>query len=235
MIVKGFNTDRIFFFCLLGSFLGHVLLLPVTNFIVPMTDRIKVKPIEVIYRSPVKDNKANSVAQIQSVGDRKETRKASTVATARNLTEKQLLGTTLFRDTGRAVTKIDISDKQTIKMANLVEKRSITVPVWSSQKITNPQYLSYNDRIRDKIRNRAYFYIDDPKFEAGDVYMTFVVTSDGVLKDLQVINERSRANEYLRHVGLRSIKESSPFPPFPVELKYPELSFNVVISFEVSK
>ena len=119
-------------------------------------------------------------------------------------------------------------------MTSLIEKRSISVPVVATQKITNPNYIGYNDRIRDKIRNRAYFYIDDPQFQQGEVYLTFIVTSDGNLKDLQIIGERTHANDYLRAVGLRSVKESSPFPPFPASLKYPELSFNVVISFQVN-
>jgi len=34
---------------------------------------------------------------------------------------------------------------------------------------------------------------------------------------------------------LRSIKDANPFPPFPKDLNYPELTFNVVISFEVNE
>ena len=237
MLERIFNAteERIIYFALLGSCLVHALALGVSYFLMPQTVKDRVKAIEIVYHVKSRPKAEIKQAQIQSVASVKGPQKASVEPLSRSMREKQLLGAALFRDTIAPATRIDVSDKQLIKMANMVEKRSITVPALNAQKITNPQYLSYNDRIRDKIRNRAYFYIDDPKFQAGEVYMTFVVTSDGALKDLQVINDRSHANDYLRTVGLRSIKESSPFPPFPSELKYPELSFNVVISFEVSK
>ena len=60
-----------------------------------------------------------------------------------------------------------------------------------------------------------------------------MLSSDGSLKEIKIINNKTVANDYLRNVGLRSIKESSPFPAFPFDLKYPELSFNIVISFEI--
>jgi len=104
-----------------------------------------------------------------------------------------------------------------------------------SEKITNPKYINYHEVIRSKIKNRAYFYVNDPQFESGEVYLTFVLNSDGHLSRIKIIDEKTRANSYLRSVGLRSIKESSPFPTFPSDLAYPELSFNVIISFEVGE
>ena len=55
----------------------------------------------------------------------------------------------------------------------------------------------------------------------------------GELQRVKVIENETKANDFLRAVGIRSIKESGPFPPFPKELRYPELTFNVVISFEL--
>jgi outer membrane biosynthesis protein TonB len=227
--------DRIIYFALIASCLVHAIILVVSYFFIPHNVKAKIKAVEIVYHSKPQAKKEVRPAEIHSVADLKEARKSTRDLLSRTEAEKQLLSSSMTRDAIRPVSKGDILDKQPIKIPSLAEKRSITVPVLTSQKITNPQYLSYNDRIRDKIRNRAYFYIDDPKFQAGEVYMTFVVSADGNLKELQVINERSHANEYLRQVGLRSIKESSPFPAFPPELRYPELSFNVVISFEVSK
>ncbi len=226
--------DRVIYYALLASCLTHAIILAISFFLIPQNVKAKIKTVEIVYHSKPKPKAEIRPAEIHRVADLKEARKPVRDLLSRSQTEKQLLSSSMMRDAVQPVAKADILDKQPIKMPNLVEKRSISLPVLTAQKITNPQYLSYNDRIRDKIRNRAYFYIDDPKFEAGEVYMTFVVSSDGNLKDLQVINERSRANEYLREVGLRSIRESSPFPAFPPELRYPELSFNVVISFEVS-
>ena len=128
---------------------------------------------------------------------------------------------------------LDKRDTPRIDIADI--DRKVTIPVLQSEKISNPQYLSYNETIRQKIRQRAYQYINHPDFKEGEVYLTFVLSADGTLKDLKLIAERTSANDYLKEVGLRSIKESSPFPPFPQNLAYPELTFNVVISFEVGK
>ena len=38
--------------------------------------------------------------------------------------------------------------------------------------------------------------------------------------------------DYLRSVALKSIKESNPFPPFPIGFNYPEFTFNLMISFQ---
>ncbi|MCB9772556.1 MAG: hypothetical protein H6754_08415 [Candidatus Omnitrophica bacterium] len=235
MLGKNFDAlgDRILYLTLLGSCLLHGLFLLVSYFIVSAPAKNAVMAMEIRYHSKPKPVVEERPAQIASVSDLKESRQAAKPVT-RSIIEKQLSAAAFLRDGKRISESIEVPDKQPLKMANLIEKRSITVPRVASQKITNPKYVGYNDRIRDKIRNRAYFYIDDPKFEAGEIYLTFVVTADGNLKDLQIINERSRANDYLRSVGLRSVKESSPFPPFPSDLQYPELSFNVIISFEVS-
>lgn len=226
--------NRIIYYALLGSCAIHLGFLGFSVFILLPSVKPRIKPMEILYHAKPIEKTEKKTARIESVSALKETRKAASIET-KNLLEKPLSGSSLMKDKASLAKRIDIPDKQPVTMSNLVEKRSISVPVIASQKITNPMYVGYNDRIRDKIRNRAYFYIDDPQFQAGEVYLTFIVTSDGNLKDLQIIGERSRANDYLRAVGLRSVKESSPFPPFPSDLKYPELSFNILISFEVGK
>jgi len=114
-------------------------------------------------------------------------------------------------------------------------KRFVSVPMLNSTKISNPKYLNYHERIRSKIRDRAYVYVDSPEFETGEVYLTFVLLSDGALRDVKIHEDKTQANDYLKDVGLRSIRDSSPFPPFPEDLQYPELTFNVVISFKISE
>lgn len=226
--------NRFIQYSLIGSCFIHLCFLAVSYFVLAPFNKNKVKTMDIRYHAQPKEKVAEHQPRIESVADVKESRKAVASKT-KDLIERQLTHPALLRENSKLTRRVDVVDKQPAKMTALVEKRSISVPVVTTQKITNPNYVGYNDRIRDKIRNRAYFYIDDPQFQAGEVYLTFIVTSDGNLKDLQIISERSRANDYLKTVGLRSVKESSPFAPFPADLKYPELSFNVVISFEVSE
>ncbi len=125
--------------------------------------------------------------------------------------------------------KLDKRQPRELDSKSLVRK--ITIAAIQSEKISNPTYINYYQIIRNKIKNRAY--INYSQMESGEVYLTFVLLSNGSLKQLKLIEERTSANGFLKGIGLKSIQEASPFPSFPKDLKYPELTFNVVISFEV--
>ena len=127
--------------------------------------------------------------------------------------------------------KILLNKNQMASMDSRNVARRITVPAIKSEKISNPVYLNYDQIIRNKIKDRAYMNYSG--IDIGEVYLTFVLASDGSLKQIKLIEEKTSANEYLKNIGLKSIQESTPFPSFPRDLKYPELSFNVLIKFEV--
>jgi TonB family protein len=118
-----------------------------------------------------------------------------------------------------------------IKSDIVAIQKKITLPPIDIDKINNPSYISYYQLIREKIRRAAYR--NYTRNETGEVYLSFIISSDGYLKEVQLSEERSSPNPYLKEIALRSIKEASPFPDFPKELDYPQLSFNVVISFEI--
>jgi len=96
--------------------------------------------------------------------------------------------------------------------------------------IKSPGYLNYYQIIRERIRKCAYRNF--VRLRSGEVYLSFVVSSDGQLKAVRLIEEKSSPDSYLRQISIQSIKEAAPFPQFPKELNYPELSFNIIISFE---
>ena len=111
--------------------------------------------------------------------------------------------------------------------------REIIIPELISGEITDPEYLTYNQLIRQKIKQRAYRYVNDPHFDRGDVYLTFVLLSNGMLKQVKIIDEKTYASEFLKKMALSSVKEADPFPPFPKDLNCPELTISVPISFRV--
>ena len=113
---------------------------------------------------------------------------------------------------------------------NAVRKK-ITFPSVGLEKSKNPSYISYYQIVREKIRRTAYQ--NYTRTEIGEVYLSFIITSTGAIKGVRIVEERSSFSPYLREVTLRSINDASPFPIFPKALDYPELSFNVVVSFEV--
>ena len=118
-----------------------------------------------------------------------------------------------------------------VKPDIIAVKKKISLPPIDLDKIDNPSYISYYQIVREKIRRAAYQ--NYTRAEVGEVYLSFLIFSDGSLKAMQLIEEKSSSSPYLRGIALRSIKEASPFPNFPKELDYPQLSFNVVISFEI--
>jgi outer membrane biosynthesis protein TonB len=111
-------------------------------------------------------------------------------------------------------------------------KKKVTLPqLEMNVKIKSASYNGYYELIREKIRHAAYQ--NYAQTETGEVYIAFVIGSRGELKDVRYIEERSTPSFYLKEISMRSVKEASPFPPFPGDLDYPQLSFNVIISFQI--
>ncbi|MCK9595489.1 MAG: TonB C-terminal domain-containing protein [Candidatus Omnitrophica bacterium] len=131
---------------------------------------------------------------------------------------------------------LTINDMNFIKPAankpdiNALKKKISLAPV-EMNKINNPSYVSYYNLVREKIRRAAYQNYSHA--ETGEVYLAFVVSKLGALNTVKLIEERSSGNIYLREVAIRSIRDAAPFPPFSKDLDYPQLSFNVIISFTI--
>ncbi len=129
-------------------------------------------------------------------------------------------------------TNAGISNKPAITKPDIIAiKKKITLPAVDMSKIQNASYISYYQMVREKIRRAAYQNYS--RIDTGEVFLSFIISNDGYVRDTNLVEEKSSTNFYLREIALRSIKEASPFPNFPKELDYPQLSFNVVISFEV--
>lgn len=118
-----------------------------------------------------------------------------------------------------------------IKPDIIAIKKKITLPPINIDKIDNPSYISYYQIVREKIRRAAYQNYTHS--EVGKVYLSFIISNDGYLKEIRLVEEKSSTSPYLREIALQSIKDASPYPTFPKELDYLQLSFNVVISFEI--
>jgi len=110
-------------------------------------------------------------------------------------------------------------------------KKKIALTPLEPNRITNPSYISYYQIVREKIRRCAYQNYSSE--DSGDVYLSFLISADGSLVKAMVIEEKSVPNAYLKQVAIKSVKDASAFPPFPKDLDYRELSFNVIISFEI--
>jgi outer membrane biosynthesis protein TonB len=131
----------------------------------------------------------------------------------------------------KKVKSVSIKKPELHKTEIISVKKKISLPSLSDEKANNPVYLNYYQIIREKIKRAAYG--NYTRLVSGEVHLSFVVLNSGKLRDLRIDEEKSTAYNYLKDITQKSIYDAEPFPEFPPELDYPELSFNVIISFEV--
>ncbi len=124
-------------------------------------------------------------------------------------------------------------DKPNITKPDVLSvKKRITMPEVDIEKnMKNPSYMGYYQLIREKIRKSAY--LNYSHTQTGEIYVSFLVNRDGNLREAKFIEEKSTQSDYLKNISLNSVRQAAPFPAFPKELDYEQLSFNVVISYEI--
>lgn len=93
------------------------------------------------------------------------------------------------------------------------------------------EYLTYYEALRKKIiqelkANYTRYYTE------GDVNLLFILNADGSLVNLDVERENSTNDERLVEIATSSIRQASPFEPFPKGLDLPNMPFNLTISFK---
>jgi protein TonB len=226
MIKKFFLSEDFFYFALLISLAVHLSigggsLLVKSN----SSAVIKKKKMEVIYKAPMKEEPQMKLNKNKLA---EKPKKEEKIALRDPLSSVALVKEHIVKPDALKVYE-RVPEK--MKSFNMTAKKTVSVPALQSEKINNPSYANYYSLVRGRIKQRAYFNYSE--YYAGEVYLTFILTSEGSLKEVQIIEEKSTGGQYLRTIGLKSIKEATPFPPFPKELNYPELTFNVVISFQV--
>lgn len=94
-----------------------------------------------------------------------------------------------------------------------------------------PVYLVYYQAIREKIGKVAYNGYN--RAETGEIYLEFIVKDDGSVNDIRVVEGKSSASAYLRKIAIEAVKNAAPFSVFPSELKYSQLKFSTVLSYEI--
>jgi outer membrane biosynthesis protein TonB len=96
----------------------------------------------------------------------------------------------------------------------------------------SPAYKSYYQVVREKIRQCAYS--NYRKLYKGEVYLSFIISSEGSLREAVLNEAKSSSHDYLKTIALKSLNDAAPFPAFPKELKdKKDLSFHVIILFEL--
>jgi len=96
-------------------------------------------------------------------------------------------------------------------------------------------YIGYYRLVREKIRYYAdRNYIKEGVTSQGEIFLSFVVASNGELLHIMVIDNKSTEDPLLRNIAINSIRDASPFPVFPQGMNQYQITFNVIISFELN-
>jgi hypothetical protein len=96
---------------------------------------------------------------------------------------------------------------------------------------THKGYVSYYELLREKIKQKLNNNCNG-YYKPGDVSVLFTLRSNGSLAKFDIDRAASIKDEGLIDIVSLSLKQASPFPPFPKELSFPEISFSVTISFK---
>ncbi len=224
------QSERVFQITFLVSLCLHAFILAQNpNFSPFDPSKINPKPLEVVY---LKENVKQ--AEIKKISLRRSPfNKDSLASGLKRLSPLKLNDReAIMRKNMEFIRQMPQLSKPAISKPDIISvKKKITLPPVDIEKSSNPYYAGYYQIVREKIRRAAYQ--NYTRTETGQVYLSFVISKTGELMDMRLINEKSSPDLYLRDIGLRSIRDASPFPGFSKDLDYPQLSFNVIISFEV--
>lgn len=177
------------------------------------------RPIEVSYEqaSPSRPNLSPSVY----IPQQPEKSKLPRIDTAK-------IPKPFLEDIKKEILKAEPAPKE----ENAAFKKVVNLPAVPGEVAKSPEYKSYYQVIRERIRRMAYY--NYKKLYEGEVFITFSISSQGELIDLAVVESKSTKSEYLRDIASESVRNAAPYPGFPEQLKSnKKLSFNVIISFEL--
>ena len=149
------------------------------------------------------------------------------------VTEEDILNP---RAAAKKVRKTKQKPRQMTALEDTKEKTFAKVVEEEQDDAKKATYISYYRAVREKIREWAdRNYPKNKKLAEGEVFLSFIVTSSGELLQVMVVDEKSVASRFLRNIAINSIRDASPFPSFPKGMGHYQITFNVIISFELNK
>lgn len=226
------KNNNLFIICLGTSLLIHAGFLIILPYRAPSNQPLpKKRIIEVSYQQ--------SLNQKQPIPDKQNFKKETSQKTDKTERTKHPLPET---NTIETFVKNQISKSKEIlelvknpfvkKEEERPVKKTVNLPNIPGEIFKSPDYKNYYHIVREKIRKLAYQ--NYKQLQEGEVFLTFCLDPQGNLLSVEVNEEKSVKDSYLRQIAIKSVKNAAPYPDFPKKLKnQKKLSFNVIISFEL--
>lgn len=95
-------------------------------------------------------------------------------------------------------------------------------------------YVDYFRLLRERIRQSAMRRYPSRSAQ-GEVFLTFTVTADGRVINAHLVDAKSTPDPMLRAASLESLRDAAPFPPFPKTLNRPQMTFHIIIAYELEQ
>ncbi|MBF0490557.1 MAG: hypothetical protein HQL15_08060 [Candidatus Omnitrophica bacterium] len=125
-------------------------------------------------------------------------------------------------------------ERKPVRMTSEQASRVVVTPI-KSDNVNSPNYTLYNEKVRQSIYERVWTNFSQQRVQVkGYVYLTFIIASDGSLKDFMIIDEKTNASQNLKYISTKSLKEAH-FPSFLKGMTLPEYTFNIEIEYQVSE
>ncbi|MBN1492916.1 MAG: energy transducer TonB [Candidatus Omnitrophica bacterium] len=138
------------------------------------------------------------------------------------------------KDTPSVQSKRDVKVSRTAVKERIPRKEFVATVenINLADKEVKKIFFAYYDLIRERLKQNTLYPVK-AKLEGkeGLAYLSFVLRRDGVVSEIAVLN--SSGEPMLDQAAMNSIRNASPFPPFPKNLIEQEIKLNVPISFEL--
>jgi len=219
--------NRFFKYTLFFSLLVHVLVIAQFPRRKAPGNHKPFKSIEITYHQPISKVKPEEKSVPKQPPRREELKQTAGV-----LSRKVPNSDFLVKDVSKTFQEMRPLKKQIVRLKEPQIKKRVIILSGEAKQISNPKYRSYNQIVHQKIQRQANINSEGIYNTGEKVRVTAIIDSKGILKQVKIIEDNSTTDQKLWDFSRKIVEEAAPFPPFPIDLKYPELSFSFDINFK---
>lgn len=95
---------------------------------------------------------------------------------------------------------------------------------------TTKDYINYYQLLREKIRQKVKRSYRN-SYSEGEIRLNFILNANGSLASCDIDRASSSSDSKLAELAVSSVRQASPFPPFPKGLSVPTMNFSVTVVF----
>ncbi len=117
-----------------------------------------------------------------------------------------------------------------------VSETRISSSMTSAELIADPVkgavFIGYFAQVKKKIQNTVFRNAGRNLYGRGSVCLGFVLNAQGVLEQLAVLTRGTHADDSMKELAVKCVRDSAPFGSFPRDLGPRRISFNITIFFD---